>query len=519
MKQIKSIAMYLPQFHQIPENDQWWGTGYTEWQAVKKAEPLFPTHNQPRKPFGGRFYNLLEKQTMEWQARLAKDYLVDGFCFYHYWFENGRRILEKPAENLLKWTDIDMPFCFSWANESWIRTWENFVKGNAWAEKFDRVGDEKENGVLLKQDYGEEKDWKEHFNYLLPFFLDKRYIKVDGKPVFIIYKPEHMGELLNDMLECWKKWAKKSGLLGLYIIGAQCAVNSDTVWPLMDARVKHGPAICLANDKRVGNTRFFDYDFLWKRFLGLEGNDGDKTYYCGFVDFDSSPRQGDRALIFQNSSPLKFKKYFEQLVQKSIQLGNELVFINAWNEWGEGMYLEPDETNGTGYLEAVKEVMQRYRMIELNRKESRENRAVDVIVPIYNAYEEVKKCIESLKRYTNLKCHRLLLLNDNSTDHRIRPYLESIENEKIIVFNNAENIGFSANINQGIRFSNRDVVLLNSDTIVTENWLEKLIFCAYQEESIATVTPYQIMRLSFRCQNMGKKTNYQKVIRLMNMQI
>lgn len=491
MKNIRTIAMYLPQFHQIPENDQWWGEGFTEWQAVKKAEPLFETHVQPRKPLGNRYYNLLEKDTMKWQSDLAKEYMIDGFCFYHYWFEKGRRVLEKPAENLLQWTDIDMPFCFSWANESWIRTWENVTEGNVWAEKFDIMNRQIPdwNGILLKQDYGKEADWKEHFNYLLPFFLDKRYIKMNGKPVFIIYKPEHFQNKLNPMLSCWKTWAKENGLKGLYIIGAQCAVNSDTKWPQMDARVKHGPAVCLANETRVGNTRFFDYDFLWRRFLGMEGNEGEKTYYCGFVNFDSSPRQGDHALIFNNASPHKFEKYFEQLIQKNIRLGNELVFINAWNEWGEGMYLEPDEENGFGYLVAVRDVMKRYKMIDLNVTNKEMIRPVDIIVPIYNALAEVKKCVESLKRYTDLRCHRLLLLNDSSTDERMLPYLESIENESIIVFNNEKNLGFSANINQGINFSNRDVVLLNSDTVVTKGWLDKLILCAYGEESIATVTP------------------------------
>lgn len=490
MKNIKTIAMYLPQFHQIAENDEWWGEGFTEWQAVQKAGPLFEGHDQPRKPLQGRYYNLLDKDTMKWQAKLAKDYLVDGFCFYHYWFENGRRILEKPAENLLKWQDIDMPFCFSWANESWIRTWENVAEGNAWAEKFDGSIGEKagQKGVLLHQDYGTEKDWREHFEYLLPFFLDKRYISVDGKPVFVIYKPEHFGKSLTPMLDCWKRWIKEAGVPELYIIGSQCSVNSETIWPLMDARVKHGPAIGLANEQKIGNTRFFDYDYIWKRFLGMEGNQGDKTFYCGFVDFDSSPRQGEQAIIFRNGSPEKFEKYFGQLVDKSIRLGNELVFINAWNEWGEGMYLEPDESNGFQYLQAVKNVMQKYGQIELKKPEFRP-RSVDIIVPIYNAFEEVKKCVESLKNHTDLTIHRVILLNDKSTDERILPYLKEVESDNIIIFNNDKNMGFSANINQGISFSNRDVVLLNSDTIVTKRWLEKLINCAYKEESTATVTP------------------------------
>lgn len=359
---IKAIAMYLPQFHEIPENSQWWGKGFTEWTAVKNATPLFPGHQQPRVPLGGNYYNLLGKKSVEWQVELAKKYGVGGFCFYHYWFKDGRRILEKPAENLLKWRDLEIPFCFSWANESWIRTWSKGIEGNAWAEKFDeKIGKESGTGLLIEQDYGTEQDWKEHFEYLLPFFRDSRYIKIDGKPIFIIYKPESVGTKLSPMLQAWKAWALEAGLEGLYIIGSQCAVVSDTIWPEMDARVKHGPAICLANERRIGETKYYDYDFLWNRFLNLEGNKGDKTYYCGFVDFDSSPRQADKAIIFQGATPKKFEYYLRQLVEKSIQLKNELVFLNAWNEWGEGMYLEPDEINGYGYLEAVRTVMDDYK--------------------------------------------------------------------------------------------------------------------------------------------------------------
>lgn len=506
MSKIKTIAMYLPQFHQVAENDEWWGQGFTEWQAVRKAVPLYAGHDQPRVPLENRYYNLLDKDTMKWQAELAKQYLIEGFCFYHYWFENGRKILEKPAENLLQWKDINMPFCFSWANESWIRTWEKMKEGNAWAGKFDDIAKKSDNsgGILINQDYGDEKDWKVHFEYLLPFFEDERYIRIADKPVFIIYKPEDLKEKLNPMLECWKRWAVQAGLSGLYIIGAQCAVNSETRWPLMDARIKHGPAISLANEKKVGNTHFFDYDYIWKRFLGLEGNYKEKTYYCGFVDFDSSPRQGDYAIIFEGASPTKFEKYFDQLLKKSIALGNELVFLNAWNEWGEGMYLEPDTRFGFSYLEAVKSIMQKYKEIEV-KNEPVQQRAVDIIVPIYNAYDEVRKCVESIKRHTDLDIHRLLLLNDNSTDERMLPYLLGEETESIIVFNNKENLGFSANINQGIVFSNRDVILLNSDTIVTEHWVDKMTECAYREESIATVTPLSNNATIFSVPGYGKE--------------
>lgn len=360
MSEIKTIAMYLPQFHNTLENDLWWGKGFTEWTAVKNAVPLYRGHNQPRQPLGGKYYNLLDKSTMEWQASLAKEYMIYGFCFYHYWFAKGKRILEKPAENLLKWSDIDMPFCFSWANESWVRSWTNVKGGNAWAEKFDgevSAG----NGVLVAQDYGTECEWRAHLDYLIPFFLDKRYIKIDGKPVFIVYKPETISGIFNEMMGCWKNWARESGLPGLYIIVAQTPGISTFPWTMVDARVAHGPAICLAKETKDGNTTFYDYDYLWERFLGMNGSDNQKTYYCGFVNFDSSPRQGDRGLIFKGGTPEKFYMYFKRLLEKSAQLDNLFVFLNAWNEWGEGMYLEPDETDKYGYLIAARKAMQDWR--------------------------------------------------------------------------------------------------------------------------------------------------------------
>ena len=166
--------MYLPQFHEVEENNEWWGNGYTEWTAVKKATPLFHGHKQPKAPFNDNYYNLLDKQTMITQAKLAEEYGIDGFCFYHYYFKNGRKILEKPAENLLKWKDINMPYCFCWANETWARTWSNISGANAWGSKFENKKQKAGSGILLEQRYGQEKEWEEHLEYLIPFFKDEK---------------------------------------------------------------------------------------------------------------------------------------------------------------------------------------------------------------------------------------------------------------------------------------------------------------------------------------------------------
>ena len=195
---MKTIAIYLPQFHEVEENNQWWGKGFTDWITVKNAQPLCAGHRQPRVPLGQNYYDLSNHDVMQWQAKLAKRYHISGFCFYHYWFKDGRKILEKPAENLLEWMDIDMPFCFSWANQTWARTWTNIQNSNAWTGSDYEKSDEEE-GILLRQSYGGKKEWKEHFEYLLPFFKDDRYIQYDKKPIFLIYKPEYMYCLDNMM--------------------------------------------------------------------------------------------------------------------------------------------------------------------------------------------------------------------------------------------------------------------------------------------------------------------------------
>lgn len=165
--QPKVIAFYLPQFHRIPENDKWWGKGFTDWVSSKNARPLFPGHNQPRIPAHENYYNLLDKETICWQAELARKAGVYGFCIYHYWFGNHKQLLEKPAENLLQWKDIDINYCFSWVNESWIYSWSKY-KGGAWL--YTNVkGNAEARGLLVKQEYGDENEWKRHFEYLLPF--------------------------------------------------------------------------------------------------------------------------------------------------------------------------------------------------------------------------------------------------------------------------------------------------------------------------------------------------------------
>lgn len=355
-KCINTIAMYLPQFHRVKENDEWWGEGFTEWNAVKAAEPLFSGHNQPRVPLDENYYDLMNKNTMKWQADIAREYGVDGFCFYHYYFKNKRKILEKPAENLLKLKDIKINYCMCWANETWARTWTNISGANSWSERFEPK-DKKGDGILLEQDYGDAMDWEEHFNYLLQFFKDDRYIKVENKPMFLIYKPEDIQDI-DKMMGLWNKLAKKNGFEGIYII----AVNTVRKIGGVDAILLHGPVAyysALIAGMKVepefpNGICSIEYNKCYENAIRHNIEFGQRIYYGGFVDYDDTPRRGKLGKYMKNADPNSFFENMFKLAKKNIQLGNKYLFINAWNEWGEGNYLEPDEKNGYKYLQELK---------------------------------------------------------------------------------------------------------------------------------------------------------------------
>lgn len=370
---MKIIAFYLPQFHNIPENDEWWGDGFTEWVNVKKAKPIFEGHNQPRVPLNNNYYNLLDDDVKIWQADLAKKYGIYGFCYYHYWFD-GKLLLEKPMEQMLANSKIDIPFCICWANEPWTRAW---------------VG---ETETLIPQKYGNKKEWKAHFDYLLPFFKDNRYIYDEGKPLIIIYKPEII-ECLNDMLDYWNELAKENGLSGLKFgyqsIGMDLVPKSQRNDSRFDFDIEFQPSYAFTKlnennhavlrkikykisnilEKYTGKTlRFFgsgriqslnrvDYDKAWKTILNTMP-ESNKNVPGAFVDWDNTPRHGKRGRVYIGKSPEKFEAYLSEQIRRAKNIYHkDMVFMYAWNEWAEGGYLEPDEENGYSYLEAIKKAL------------------------------------------------------------------------------------------------------------------------------------------------------------------
>lgn len=371
---VKLIAMYFPQLHAIPENDAWWGEGFTDWDNVKSGGVQFDGHHQPRVPLNENYYDQSKLDTLRWQVNLAKEYGVYGFCHYHYWFD-GTQLLETPTNLMLENKDIDMPFCLSWANETWSKRWDG-----------------RDHHILIKQTHPpEEESWSRHFDYLIKAWTDKRAIKIDDKPVFIIYRPQRIKDI-HRMLEFWQQKAKAHGLKGLYFIfqkqyehpSKDCLKSFDAIFQfqpfesiysarpqgkgnrkaMLRRMVDRAPQfvqniIWSLWTSRQHDLTFHDYDEVWKEALKLRHEPGLKTYSGAFVDWDNTARYGKKATIFKGASPEAFYYWFKKLVNYVSERpeGEQYIFLNAWNEWSEGTYLEPDNKHGYKYLEAIRHAL------------------------------------------------------------------------------------------------------------------------------------------------------------------
>lgn len=362
---MKIIAFYLPQFHAIPENDQWWGKGFTEWVNIKASKPQFKGHDQPEIPLNSNYYNLLDKNVQIQQAELAKRYGVFGFCYYHYWFE-GKLLLEKPMENMLSDPEVDIPFCICWANETWARTWDG-----------------QEKSILIKQNYNEDKkSWKSHFEYFLPYFRDQRYIRHDDKPVLVIYKPQLITNC-REMLDYWNELAIENGLNGLFLgyqhpsafdgdcekLGFDFGIEFEPFYTVREMKKElcgKGKKIkyALSNPvwlkqklwkKIFRKPNIYSYDEVWRRIL-QRSPEKINLAPGAFPSWDNTPRKKNKADIFWGATPEKFYYYFSKQIEHARSVyRSEFIFLNAWNEWAEGAHLEPDERFGYGYLEAIRD--------------------------------------------------------------------------------------------------------------------------------------------------------------------
>lgn len=366
--EIKFLAYYLPQYHPILENDKWWGKGFTEWHNVVKAKPLFKGHYQPILPADLGYYDLRVPEIRKEQAKLAKEYGVDGFIYYQYWFGNGKMLLERPAEEMLKDKETDFPFCFCWANETWKGIWHGLDNPD----------------VLIEQTYNGADDYIAYFSYLLPFFKDERYIKVDNKPMFHIYSIEDIPDL-EIFIETFNNLAYKEGFKGVYFVSLiRSNINAEAqnegiygqVGMDVFLKMRYGKRLffpktnftgkleirlrsILSSSFKIGvRTKPLVFDYK-KGVSDFNVKFPNKKYIsCVFPNWDNTARSGKKSLIFKNANPKSWQEHLQIAVNELIKNSEnpQYIVIKSWNEWAEGNYLEPDVKFGLQWLESIKNV-------------------------------------------------------------------------------------------------------------------------------------------------------------------
>lgn len=357
---IRVIASYLPQFYRTPENDLWWGKGFTEWTNVGKAKPLFKNHYQPKVPADLGYYDLRFPETRKAQADMARQFGVEGFCYWHYWFGNGRKLLERPFNEVLKLGEPDFPFCLAWANETWSGIWHGA-----------------KNKILIEQFYPGKEDYIKHFYDVLPALLDQRYIKINGKPIFMIYNPFAIPDT-KLFINTWQNLAAKNGLHEIYFIAQTTdyrkidsllsleysAVNIVRLYDIEKlgiSKVKRMTKLFFNNNH---NLRVYNYSKAMKFFVSHD--DSNINIIPTIIpNWDHSPRSGKKAFMLHNSTPEFFKEHVNQVFEiiKLKPKESRIAFIKSWNEWGEGNYLEPDIVHGTKYLEALSHEIHKFQEV------------------------------------------------------------------------------------------------------------------------------------------------------------
>lgn len=352
---MRVIAYYLPQFHAIPENDEWWGKDFTEWVSVRNGKPLFKGHQQPIEPGELGYYNLLDADIKERQAQLARETGIEGFCYWHYWF-GGKQLLEKPLQQVMASGKPDFPFCLGWANESW--------KAKTWLDQQTAP-----DRMLIEQTYSPEDD-KAHFEAILPMLRDKRYIQVDGKPLLMVYRPLQLPDG-KAWTERWQRMAREAGLTGLYLLGhALYASEVDAVIDLGFDAVNLVPIGDAKRDKKLAIRHFmtflryvcgkaplcYDYKAAIRVFDSCVMR-REEVVPTILPNWDHSPRSKNRAFIMHDSTPEVFKEHVTAIKRMVDQKQNQLVMLKSWNEWGEGNYIEPDKRWGRKYLEVLRDVL------------------------------------------------------------------------------------------------------------------------------------------------------------------
>jgi len=360
MSKLKPLAVYLPQFHPIPENDKWWGKGFTEWTNVAKARPLFEGHWQPRLPSDLGFYDLRVPEVREAQAQLARKYGIYGFCYWHYWF-GGRRIIERPFIEVVQSGQPDFPFCIAWANQTWAGTWHGLSS----------------NETLIEQTYPGREDYTAHFYSLLNAFTDKRYIDINGKKLVFIFRPQEIPDS-KEFIDLWQELALKEGMKGIHFVGMHMPFNWEATENGYDGAVPeffHRDSYEITKAKPGLNERlkkaFGNYEepklpqiVSYENYLSHypEKSFLNNQYPWIMPDWDNTPRAGTNGWLFRGSSPDLFgqlcEKAFKETENKPAD--ERILILRSWNEWAEGNYLEPDEKYGRSYLKVFKQQLDKY---------------------------------------------------------------------------------------------------------------------------------------------------------------
>lgn len=386
MNKVRIIAFYLPQYHPFTENDEWWGKGFTEWTNVGKAKPLFKGHDQPRIPADLGYYDLRLPIIREQQTELAREAGVEGFCYWHYWFGNGKTLMGDIFDDVLKTGKPDFPFCLGWANHTWTRkNWNIHNSG---------FKDE----ILIEQEYPGVEDIVDHFYSVLPAFKDKRYITVDGKPLFLIYAPLFLDNA-RAFINKWNELALKEGLDGIHFVGIEnnaaisfrglrkhgekdLLIPASKLFPRVlelgfDAINSRGMSIAHAryNRKTISMLKMYFRGFMSNLFsihwlvkydykkvsqlLFVDEEKEENVYPTIIPNWDRSPRSGKMATIWYNNSPEAFKKQVKKAVDlvKDKREDHRIIFLMSWNEWAEGNYMEPDIKHGKDYIKALKDAI------------------------------------------------------------------------------------------------------------------------------------------------------------------
>jgi lipopolysaccharide biosynthesis protein len=340
---VKLVAFFLPQFHPIPENDRWWGKGFTEWTNVVKARPLFEGHYQPHLPADLGFYDLRLRAARHDQIRMAKAHGIDAFCYHYYWF-SGHRLLHEPLDDMLADPVSDMPFCLCWANENWTRRWDG-----------------SDHKVLIEQRHLPDDD-AGFIDSVLPFLRDPRYLKIDGAPILIVYQPQSLPDSARTV-RIWRERCRAAGIARLHLCAAMTQWNGEFERYGFDSGVEFPPhnLDSLSLKPPVAFTapflgRMWNYEDAAACFLERDYGPGRPVYRTVFPSWDNTARRGRRATIMLNSTPANYEHWLAEairLTRDAFPEQERLVFINAWNEWAEGCHLEPDQAHGLAYLEAT----------------------------------------------------------------------------------------------------------------------------------------------------------------------